>query len=773
VAKKFVVFPVVALVAGALLAPGSAAQAAAPTLNYTPVASWWGTNGRVTDIVTSGDRVYLGGGFDYIGPQTGYGAGVSGTTGAMVPNAPMIDGAVYASVADGAGGWYVAGAFTTVGGVARKNAAQIGADGVVSKWNPKPNGAVYALAMSGGNVVLGGAFTQVGKTPVAANRIGEVDASGGSAVGGFSASANSTVRAVVPAGSALYVAGDFTTIGASNRSRVARIDAATGAVDNSFAAGAGGPVSGLALSADGSTLYGGGSFSSASGPSSQSRGDLAAWATADGSLTSWSPVADAAVEALAVDPASGSVYAGGLFGNVNGTPRSRLAGIDTNGAVTAFDPALSGCQTRHTVKDGHSNPVCTPEVSSLNATGGTLYVGGRFGQSGATTRHDVAGFALADGSLTGWNPVASDRVLTLGPSAGNIFVGGELTSLNGLVRKGVAALTLSTGVGDPTFTATTDDEVLDLQLSPDASTLYLAGHFSTVNGLIRKHLASVSTATGAVTGFQANTDNDVLTMAYAGGALYAGGQFIRVNGIDQGHMTKVDPLTGAVNTTFSVNVTGKAGPRYGNGMVEAIVASLDGTRIFMGGPFTTLNGNPIALGIVAVDANSGALLAKFGAVEGCQPRVGPWINRMMLTPDGTRLIGGDICPDRIYVWDAINMTTAQNPTGLIWKSACNGGMQGILVTANNIYYGTHGTRSLGTSCWASPLNHTYVARSRYAVFDLATGVLLPDNPQFGSAMGVWSIAATPQGLIVGGDFDWVGSGNTVRQGLALFPGDAA
>src|SRR5690242_2977453 len=158
VTKRLVVVPLAGLLAAAIVAPAASADAA-PTLNYTPVASWWGTNGRVTDIVTAGDRVYLGGGFDYIGPQTGYGAGVSGTTGAMVPNAPMIDGAVYASVADGAGGWYVAGAFTTVGGVARKNAAQIGADGVVSKWNPKPNGAVYALAMSGGNVVLGGAFT--------------------------------------------------------------------------------------------------------------------------------------------------------------------------------------------------------------------------------------------------------------------------------------------------------------------------------------------------------------------------------------------------------------------------------------------------------------------------------------------------------------------------------------------------------------------------------------------------------------------------------------
>lgn len=621
--KRLVVVPIAGLVSAAVVGPVAAAHAAPPALDYTPVASWWGTNGRVTDIVTSGDRVYLGGGFDYIGPQTGYGSGVDGTTGVRLPNAPMIDGAVYASAPDGAGGWYVAGAFTTVGGVARKNAARIGADGVVAKWNPKPNAPVYALTVSGGNVVLGGAFSQVGKTAVAASRIGEVDGSGGSVVAGFSAAANNTVRAVVAAGSALYVAGDFTTVAGSTRNRVARINAATGAVDSSFAAGAGGSVNALALSADGSTLYAGGGFASASGPSSQPRADLAAWSTADGSVTSWAPAADAAVEALAVDPASGTVYAGGRFGSVNGAARTRIAGIDPTGTVTAFDPALSGCQVRHSVKDGHSNPACTPEVSSLTATGGTLYVGGRFGQSGLATRHNVAAFSLADGSLTGWDPVASDRVLTLGPSAGNVFVGGELTSLNGLVRKGVAALTLSTGAGDPAFTANTDDEVMDLQLSPDASTLFLAGHFSTVNGLIRKHLASVSTSTGAVTGFQANTDNDVLTMAYAGGALYAGGQFIRVNGIDQGHMTKVDPLTGAVNQTFSVTVTGRSGPRYGNGMVEAIVASADGSRIFMGGPFTLLNGTSIALGIVAVDATTGTLLAKFGAVEGCQPRVGP------------------------------------------------------------------------------------------------------------------------------------------------------
>lgn len=770
--KKAIVTALTAVTTASLVVTmvPSAQAATPPELVYSPVANFWGTNGRVTDIVALGDRVYLAGGFDYIGPQTGYGTAVSGTDGVKLPGTPIIDGVVHASAPDGAGGWYVAGAFSAVGGVTRRNAARITAAGTVAKWNPKPNAAVLALAVAGNKVVLGGNFTAIGSTAVTANRIGAVDLTTGTAVPGFSAGADNTVRAILPVGTDLYVGGDFATVGGIPHPRLARISTTTGSLDATFTGQANGSVRALAASADDATVYAGGDFLQASDGVSQSRSRLAAWSTSDSSLRPWAPNADASVQALANDPATGVVYAGGLFTSISGTPRARLAAIGSGGAPTPWTGALSGCHTKHITDFAHRNPPCTPEVSALTVANGNLYVGGRFGTSGTTTRHDAAAFDLGSGSLTGWNPVASDRVLTLGASAGNVFVGGEMTSVNGLVRKGLAALHTSSGTGDASFTANTDDEVLDLQASPDASTLYLAGNFSTVNGIPRSSLAAVSASTGAVTKFKANANNTAFSLAHAGGALFAAGQFIRVNGVPAGHAVKLNPTTGAVDTAFKATTTGPAGPLRANGMVQSMVASPDGSKVYLGGPFTAVNGAAVTGGVVAVSGTTGALLANFGAVEGCGG-VGPWIIHLALSPDGKRLYGGDVCPDRIYQWDAVNMTTQANPTGLIWKSWCNGGMQGALEVNGNFYYGSHGgDKGRGGFCWASPTNRTSVVQSRYAVFDATSGTLLPDSPQFSSPMGVWSFAVIPQGLLVGGDFAWAVSPITVRQGLALFSG---
>ena len=52
-----------------------------PALSGTPNPAWWGTNGRVMEILPVGNRVYLAGGFDYVGPATGYGVGVDAARG--------------------------------------------------------------------------------------------------------------------------------------------------------------------------------------------------------------------------------------------------------------------------------------------------------------------------------------------------------------------------------------------------------------------------------------------------------------------------------------------------------------------------------------------------------------------------------------------------------------------------------------------------------------------------------------------------------------------
>lgn len=759
------------LTAVAVVATGVSAFAGPPALDYTPAPQFWGTNGRVMQILPAGDKVILAGSFDYVGPQTGYGVGVDESAGTMLPGAPVINGTVYAAIPDGAGGWYVGGDFTSVGGVYRHNAAQIAADGTLTKWNPTADGAVYALAVTDGSVVLGGSFATIGTVP--ANRLAAVETgSTGKLTPGWSASADATVRALEPTANGLLVGGDFAAVDGQSHRSLARISGATGALDTSFTATTNASVRDIALTPDATGAYVGGTFT-AVGPSGgqQGRSRLAEVDTATGALQSWNPGTDNTVTSLAVDPSAGTVYAGGLFGTVGGVSRAYLAGIGSDGSTTAFDAAINGCSTPHVTKYAHKDPPCVPEVDALSVDNGLLFVGGRFGHVGLMQRHDAAAFSLADLSVADWNPVASNRPLVLAPSNGNMFVGGELTSVNGLVRQHIAALDAATGVGIPGWKADTDNAVLTLLLSPDGSTVYLGGHFQAVSGLKRNKLAAVNTSDGSlVPGFRPAANNDVLSMAWGNNSLYVSGQFKRIGKVNAGHVAKLDPATGAVDPAFVANTVGPAGHLTAYGMVESIAVAPDGSKVYLAGPFDTVNG-VFHRGIAVVNGLTGAMLPnQLGGIQKCWTN-GDWLVHLYLSPDGKRLYGGDVCPDYIYQWDAVNLSTVAKPTGLNWKTSCNGGMQGTLEVNGTFYYGSHGgDKGRGGYCWASPTNQTRVSQQRFFEFDATTGALLPGRTEFDTPMGVWSFAASPSGLFVGGDFTWTGNVDQVHQGLVLFPG---
>ena len=68
---------------------------------------------------------------------------------------------VSAVAADGAGGWFIGGAFTAVGGVARNRLAHVHADGTLdADLEPRRRRRRSALAVSGGDVYAGGGFTR-------------------------------------------------------------------------------------------------------------------------------------------------------------------------------------------------------------------------------------------------------------------------------------------------------------------------------------------------------------------------------------------------------------------------------------------------------------------------------------------------------------------------------------------------------------------------------------------------------------------------------------
>ncbi|MGW6277576.1 fibronectin type III domain-containing protein [Kribbella sp. NPDC055071] len=122
--------------------------------------------------------------------------------------------------------------------------------------------------------------------------------------------------------------------------------------------------------------------------------------------------------------------------------------------------------------------------------------------------------------------------------------------------------------------------------------------------------SAVSTGAGltAVAGSAWQTDASVLGLAVAKGKAYVGGQFLNVRppgaapGTSQTSRTYLaafNQSTGALDTTFTHVL---------NGVVWAIVASADGSRVYVGGDFTKVDGQTRNR-IAAFDTTTGALVA--------------------------------------------------------------------------------------------------------------------------------------------------------------------
>ena len=73
--------------------------------SQTTFNSLYATNGTVNAVVVSGNTIYIGGEFTYVGPNTGAGAAIDTSTGAPDLAFPNVNGVIYAVVSDGSGGW--------------------------------------------------------------------------------------------------------------------------------------------------------------------------------------------------------------------------------------------------------------------------------------------------------------------------------------------------------------------------------------------------------------------------------------------------------------------------------------------------------------------------------------------------------------------------------------------------------------------------------------------------------------------------------------------
>lgn len=131
--------------------------------SVVPESRFWRPDGPVNAILVTNDTIYLGGQFSYVGPSTGGAGVIDATTGSIQDGFPRVEGIVYSSAPDGAGGWYLGGAFTSVGGLQRSNLVHVLADNTVDPiWVPQANGSNMVIRVSGKAVYVGGSFTRIG-----------------------------------------------------------------------------------------------------------------------------------------------------------------------------------------------------------------------------------------------------------------------------------------------------------------------------------------------------------------------------------------------------------------------------------------------------------------------------------------------------------------------------------------------------------------------------------------------------------------------------------
>lgn len=599
-----------------------------------PDTSLWGVENAVAAIARSGDKLYVGGAFLGVFPNTGGGVVVDRRSGAKRRENPRVAGWVNTAIPDGSGGWFIGGAISGVGGLPRSGVARIDGAARVSDWDPWCEGQVFALARKGDVVYVAGDFTRVGS--LARHHLAAIDANTG-VVRDWAPSPSGPVYSLLVRGDTIFVGGQFDSIGGVPRMSLAAYDLGSGALiawDPSVII-AGGPGRVQAMAARGDTLYLGGTFGTLGG---QPRPYLGAVSIRTGAVTEWrSNIATTGLQydspAYVASLAAGdhSIYVAGHFISIGGVPRQGLAELDaTTGSVTAWDPQA-----------GPVYSFVSPFMNAIAVAESTVYVAGNKEMMGGDERYYVAELSRATGRATDWDPRANSIALTLGVTPEEVFVGGHFWSIGNewQRRRNLAVFNARTGMLDD-WGPIDNNGSATYGVVVDRGIVYVGGGFTEIGGLTRWGLAAIDSATGRILDWNPGLDQPISRMYKRGDRLFICGNFTQVAGQARSRIASFDLRTGALEPWHPTPDAQVEDLAFGDGVVYAVgifqhagglprvsaaafdadsggtlpwdahvdqylnaVAVKDST-VFLGGPIQTASGVP-RIGFAAVDARTG------------------------------------------------------------------------------------------------------------------------------------------------------------------------
>ena len=600
------------------------------------------------------------------------------------------------------------------------------------------NGSVYSVAPTGNVTYIGGDFSLVGPNTGAGIPL---DVSTGSPILSFDKIINGAVRVAVPDGSGgWYIGGSFDKAGAVARNGLAHV-LSDGTVDPSWDPDVNNTVYALALS--GSTVYAGGMFTSVNqGTTPVTRHRLAAFNTTDGTATAWDPDVNDWVYDIAV---SGStIYAGGKFNTVNqGTTaqtRKHIAAFnDTDGTATAWDPSTTG---------GILNL-----VMALDISGSTVYVGGSFANIGGQARNNLAAVDATTGLATAWNPDVDLPVWDVVVSGSTVYAGGRFSTVNQgttpLARSRIAAFNNTDGTAT-SFDANADDEVWTLAV--DGSTVYAGGWFEKMGGQDRWRIAAMDASTGNLTPWSAHADYHVYTLSVSGSTIYAGGDVNIMGGQIRNNLAALD--SDPFSPTYGQATSWDPDVDY---TVNAV--AVYGSTVYAGGEFCEVNGGATDRYYLAAFNNSD------GTATAWDPDPSDYINALAFSDDGSTIYaGGDFTTvndggtqlDRNYL-AAFNNTDG---TGTAWDPDVDSPVNTLALSGSTVYAGGEFTT---VNQGGTPLTRNYIA-----AFNDSDGTATAWDPDVEDY--VHALALSGSTVYAGGEFTAVNQGSTplARNRFAAF-----
>ena len=309
-----------------------------------------------------------------------------------LPLGSGINGGVFAIAVSGTD-LYVGGQFTTAGGGSANN---------IAKWNGTSwlslgggiNGTVMAITVSGTDLYAGGTFTTAGG--VSANNIAKWDGSTWSSLGG---GINGTVWAITVSGTDLYAGGAFTTAGGVSVNNIAKWNGTTWS-----ALGSGINATVAAITVSGTDLYAGGAFTTAGGVSAN---NIAKW-----NGTTWSALGSGINGTVYATAVIGTeLFAGGSFTTAGGASASYVAkwnGANWSALGTGMNSSVRG----------------------LAGMGTDLYAGGSFTTAGGVPTNRIATWNGTTWSALGTGMNASAYALAV--SGTDLYAGGGFTTAGGV-----------------------------------------------------------------------------------------------------------------------------------------------------------------------------------------------------------------------------------------------------------------------------------------------------------------------------------------------------